>query len=145
MNVFLENLDTDLIKEIEDIIDANYAETAHFDIPLDIDWTMYLGCGEAFKAFVMRDKNFAIAGVLFFLVSTYPHIKTLNMAQQITFYVIPEFRRYSLLMIKASEIHFKKIGVDLIVQSARHDTGFCSVLEAKGYERTDVTFVKRVA
>lgn len=144
MNVFLEELDHNLIAEVDDIIQANYKETAHFDEALDIDWDMYLRCGDSFKAFTMRDNNFKVTGILFFLCYMYPHIKTMSMAQQVTFYVLPEYRRHSLTMIKYSEEYFRTTGVELILQSARHDTGFCSVLEAKGYKRTDVTFAKRI-
>lgn len=143
MIITLEKLDVPLIIEIENIINDNYAETAHFDIPLDIDWNTYLSIDNSFKAFVMRDDG-AIVGILFFVVAKYPHIRSLTMAQQVTFYVKPEYRKHSLKMIKESEVYFTDYGINLIIQSARYDSGFCKVLEAKNYEQSDVQYTKRI-
>lgn len=143
MIITLEKLDVPLIIEIENIINDNYAETAHFDIPLDIDWNTYLSIEDSFKAFVMRDDG-AIVGILFFVVAKYPHIRSLTMAQQVTFYVKPEYRKHSLKMIKESEVYFTDYGINLIIQSARYDSGFCKVLEAKNYEQSDVQYTKRI-
>ena len=143
MIINLEGLTDNLINEVKTIIDENYAETAQFDIPLDIDWDTYKSIDNAFKAFIMRDGN-KIVGILFFVTCSYPHIKTMFMAQQVTFYVKPDYRKYSLKMIKDSEIYFESIGIDLIIQSARYGSDFCKVLDAKEYEPTDITYVKRI-
>lgn len=142
--VGLETLSHDLIMETEDIIAENYAETSHFHEPLDINWEMYMSLGVNFKAFTMRADG-RIVGILFFVTDRYPHIKTLMMAQQLTFYVIPEYRKHSLDMVKLSEDYFKAHGIDIIIQNARYDTGFCNVLDAKGYTRADITYTKRIS
>lgn len=139
----LEKLDRNLIDETEAIIAENYAETSQFHQPLDINWNMYMVLDTAFKAFVMRDED-RIVGILFFALDQYPHIQTWLMAQQLTFYVTPDYRRFSLQMIKLSEDYFRDLGVDIVIQSARYDTPFCSVLDAKGYQRTDITYTKRL-
>ena len=139
----LEKLDRNLIEETEAIIDENYAETSQFHQPLDINWNMYMMIDDAFKAFVMRDDD-RIVGILFFAVDQYPHIQTWLMAQQLTFYVTPNYRRYSLQMIKLSEDYFRDLGVDVVIQSARYDSSFCTVLDKKGYEKQDITYTKRL-
>lgn len=141
--ISIEPLSIKLISEVEQIIDDNYAETAHFDIPLDIDWDSYLSFEDAFVAFVLRDKG-EVVGILFFIVAHYPHIKELLMMQQVTFYVKPDYRKHSLKMIKVSETYAEQNGIDLIIQSARFDSSFCKVLEKKDYEPADVTYVKRI-
>ncbi len=144
MMINLEQLNWNLINEVEHIIDDNYAETSHFHEPLDIDWNMYMMLDDVFKAFVMRNDNYRVVGILFFMVHAYPHIKSLLMAQQVTFYVEPKYRRHSLSIMKISEDYFKQLGVSIIVQSARYDTEFCNVLDAKGYQRADITYTKRI-
>ena len=141
--VSLEPLTHELIMETEDIIAANYGETAQFHQPMDIDWEMYMLLEEKFLAFTMRDEGFVV-GILFFAVDRYPHIKSWVMAQQLTFYVSPEYRRFSLQMVKLSEDYCKANDIDIIIQSARYDTGFCDVLDAKGYQRADITYTKRL-
>ena len=139
----LEKLDRYLIDETEEIIDENYAETSQFHHPMDINWNMYMMLGDSFKAFVMRDGK-KIVGVLFFAVDQYPHSQTWLMAQQLTFYVTPNYRKHSLQMIKLSEDYFRDLGVDIVIQSARYDTPFCNVLDKKGYQRADITYTKRL-
>jgi hypothetical protein len=138
-----EPLTINLIMDTEDIIAANYEETSQFHHPMDIDWDMYKRLEDKFLAFTMRDDGF-IVGILFFAVDSYPHIKSWKMAQQLTFYVSPAYRRYSLQMIKLSENYCKANGIDIIIQSARYGTGFCNVLDKKGYERADITYTKRL-
>ena len=140
----LEKLDRDLIDETEAIISENYMETSQFHEPLDINWNMYMMLDDAFKAFVMR-YNERIVGILFFALDNYPHIQSWLMAQQLTFYVTPEFRRHSLQMIKLSEEYFRDLGVDIVIQSARYDSPFCMVLDKKGYQRQDITYSKRLS
>jgi hypothetical protein len=142
--VTLDRLSHDLIMETEDIIAENYAETSHFHEPLDINWDMYMALGVNFKAFTMRADG-RMVGVLFFAIDRYPHVKTLMMAQQLTFYVTPQYRKHSLEMIRLSEDYFKDHDIDIIIQNARYDTGFCNVLDAKGYTRADITYTKRIS
>ena len=144
IDIKLERLDFHLIDEIQMILDDNYEETSQFHQPLDIDWGMYMAIEGMFKAFVMRNMNRRVVGVLFFMVAPYPHIKTWIMAQQVTFYVEPDYRRHSLKMLNYSEKYLTEIGVDIIVQAARYNTGFCKVLDSKGYERADITYTKRL-
>jgi hypothetical protein len=143
-SISIEILTEELILDITRIMKKNYSETKHFDIPLDIDWDFYLSLRKAFKAFIMRNMDDTIVGILFFITANYPHIKTLTMAQQVTFYVEPKYRRYSLEMISCSESYFTQVGINLIIQSARYKTGFCKVLEEKGYEPSDIAFIKRI-
>lgn len=144
ITIRMERLTHFLIDEVQMILDDNYAETSQFHEPMDIDWSMYMAIEGMFKAFVMRNMNDRVVGILFFMVAPYPHIKTWLMAQQVTFYVEPEYRRHSLKMINFSEQYLSEIGVDIIVQSARYDTGFCKVLDSRGYERADITYTKRL-
>ena len=144
VNIKVERLDNLLIAEIQEILKNNYAETAHFNIDLDINWDTYLLIGEAFYPIVMRNETNRIVGILFFLIDRYPHIQSLMMAQQITFFVEKEYRRYSLRLLKESENLLREIGIDLIIQSARYDSPLCKILEQKEYEKADLQFVKRI-
>ncbi len=145
MKISVETLDFDLISDCTDIIDRNYLESGHQDDELDIDWDMYLSCGSNFLAIILREEDDNIVGVLFFILTTYPHIKTLNMAQQITYYIDPKFRNNSNAMIDFSEKFLEEIGVNYITQSARYDSNFCKTLIKKNYEKQDVTFTKRLS
>ncbi len=138
-----EDLTESLIKECTPILNQNHSETGQFEI-LDIDWDYYISLGERFIAFVLRDdKTKEIKGVLFFLIGTYPHDKSLVMAQQVTFYVDKKYRTQSLKMIRFSEVYF--LGwVDLILQSARVDSDFCKILGRIGYNKEDLTFSRRL-
>ena len=142
--IFVEKFNRIFVQEIHLILEQNYKETAQFDEPLDIDWEAYLSAGDNMVAFVMRNEGSEIVGLLIFHLGWYPHIKTLIVAQQVTFYVMPEYRRHSLKLLKFSENYLKEHDIDIIVQSARCDSEFCNVLDAKGYARTDVTFTKRL-
>ena len=144
MNIKVESLNNQLIADIEEIIESNYLETSQFDEAMDLDWEMYLRCGEDFIAIIMRDGDGNVVGILCFLAAPYPHIKTIPMAQQVTFYVVPSYRGLSLDMVKFSEVYLKGVGIELIIQFARYGSGFCKVLDAKGYTKMDVTYTKRL-
>lgn len=145
MNVTLkiEKLTKDLILEVEQILADNYEETKHFDEPLDIDWNMYLLI-PTFTCFILRNTDNRIVGILFFVVTSYPHLKELLMAQQVTFYIEPEYRMNAFKMLQISEQHMSDNNVNIIVQSARFDSRFGKLLEHKGYEPQDITFTKRL-
>ena len=142
MIIGIEKLTGDLISECMPLIEMNHEESGQFE-ELNIDWPMYLSCEENFRAFTLRDKG-NVVGILFFLTCKYPHNINWVMAQQITFYVTPEYRPYSINLMKYAERHFTG-WVDLIIQSARVGSDFCKVLERKGYVATDITYTKRLS
>ncbi len=141
--ISIEKLCPELIDEAKVIIDSNYYETSHFDIPLNIDWNTYLSIGNMLVPFILRADD-SIVGILFFVISDYPHSKDYVSAQQVTFYIKREYRMYSKDMIMASEQHFTKMGIDIIIQSSRYNTGFSNTLDKNGYERSDIMHIKRL-
>ncbi len=143
MIIMVEELTYKLIDEVMPIIQDNHDISGHFS-ELNIDWNSYLSIGDAFSAFVMRNECDEIVGILFFAIGAYPHNYEWMMAQQITFYVQPEYRKWSMKFMQYSEDFLKKAGVDIIIQAARVGTIFCKTLEQKGYSPADVTYTKRL-
>ena len=145
MKISIEKLTEELIEECTPIIDRNYKETGHFIEDLDISWDHFLMLGDSFVCIIMRNDENKIVGILFFIISLYSHISYLLMAQQITFYVDKKYRFSSMRMLDFSEEFCKNNRVDFILQSARYGTKFCDTLKHKGYEPSDITFIKRMS
>ena len=141
IHVNLETLTDSLIDECRDIVYANHKESGQFD-KLKIDWNMYLQT-PGFVAIVMRDVD-TIVGILFFITGPFPHNTDWIAAQQVTYYILPKYRKHSKEMMSYSENLFRIHNVDLIIQSARIGTGFCKTLEHEGYEAQDITYTKRL-
>lgn len=144
MNIKVEKLTIDLIKECEPIIARNYKETGQFIEDLDINWNLYLSLDDLFIAIIMRNNENKIRGILFFIVSPYSHISYMIAAQQVTFYIDKHHRSNSVKMIAFSEKLFEDMNVDFIIQSARYNTNFCKTLGKLKYEPSDLTFIKRI-
>lgn len=144
MNIKVEKLTVNLIKECEPILARNYKESGQFIEDLDINWNAYLLLDDLFVAIIMRNKENEICGILFFIVSSYSHISYLIVAQQVTFYIDKKFRSRSIKMINFSENLFDDMNIDFIIQSARYHTNFCKTLGKLKYEPSDLTFIKRI-
>lgn len=143
MNVTRERLTLDLISELEMLLDDNHGETGHLP-NLNINWDWYLALQDSLNIFTLRDDENQIVGVMAVYVGPYPHDVETLYAEQITYYIVPRYRRWSIKMMVYSETYCRELGCEIFIQSARIDTPFCKTLKRRKYEPVDVRFMKRL-
>lgn len=142
INFSMDPLNEEIVADIQPLLDENHAVSGQFET-LDIYWDLYLAMAAQIIVFRMKEEELTV-GVLIFFVGTYPHNKNETYAEQLTFYVQPEYRKDSLKLLNLSEKILPAHGCDFVVQSARVDTPFCKTLERSGYEPLDMKYAKRL-
>ncbi len=144
MTIRREKLTRDLILEMNPLLDSNYKETGHLYEKLDINWDAYMSVGDAFVAIILRDGSGKIKGLMLLLVSPYSYISSLIVGQQLTFYIEKDRRFFANHMLNYSEELMDKMGVDFIIQSSKYESKFSDMLIKKGYQPSDLQFIKRL-
>ena len=129
----------------EEILEMNYAESGQFPEE-DFSPAMqdFIDAKDEFVAFLLWSDDAELVGVSFFYLSQHTQIDYMSVADQITFYIIPKYRKYTINFLRFTEEWFMNRHIDIIQQGAIAGSRFQRLLELKGYTPSDVSMVKRL-
>ena len=129
----------------EKILIRNFAESGQFPNE-DFNPSMqeFIDAGKDFVAFLLWSDDGELVGVSFFFISLHTQISHMSVADQITFYIDPEYRSYANSFLGYTEQWFEDQRIDIIQQGAIIGSRFQRLLEIKGYTPSDVSMVKRL-
>ncbi len=134
----------ELSEKCEPLITLNHAESGHLKQAPEPAWDAFIEMGEDFIAFQMYTEEDELVGICFFIFGGYSHYSSMLTAHQLTFYVLPKYRKHVSSFMKYMEDELSKAGADIILQSAVIGTRFNRLLELKGYRPMNIEYIKEL-
>jgi len=139
---------SDLWDEAEPLLQAHYAEIAHYqDIPLDPDKDAYraLEAAGQLRCYTVRDRA-RLAGYVVFIVRQNMHYKGSLQANQDVLFVLPEYRAglIGIRLIKEAERRLAAQGVQVVYHHAKRTNKVGELLGRLGYDLVDEIRAKRL-
>lgn len=137
-----------VIDEIKSLLEAHYAEIAHYsDIPIGCDYDSYLTmeANGKLRIYTIRLDG-ALVGYAIFKVATSLHYRTSLQAQQDVLYLDPTYRkgRIGMRFIQFCDGQLQAEGVQVVYQHVKAKHNFGPMLERLGYELIDHLYGRRL-
>ena len=130
----------------EEILEMNFAESGQYPNEIfEPAMQDFIDVADEFVAFLLWSDNAELVGVSFFYLSQHTQVSYLSVADQLTFYIKPDYRMYANSFLGFTEKWFKEHLIDIVQQGAIIGSRFQKLLELKGYTPMDVSMVKRLS
>ena len=142
MNYYMEGVTQELVDECKPLLEFNNRETGFLPREANPYWEAFIG-NDNYTLATMKDDDANIVGYALFCIGPWSHYKDLIALQQLTFFVLPEFRKYALKFLRFTEEVYQE-RVDVILQSAVLGSRFGDVLESRGYTPLNIDYIKEL-
>lgn len=128
------------------ILEMNHAESGQLKDE-DFNPTMddFIEANDEFIAFLLWTDANEIVGVAFFFLGQHTQYAHLSVADQLTFYIMPDYRSYAVSFLHFTEHYFETHMIDIIQQGAIQGSRFSKLLRLKKYKAVDISYIKRLS
>ena len=141
---------TDVIPEFKNIIEQHCDEISLYNkeiAPLDPDWELYKNMDKANLLFTYTVRNESrLIGYYVSVVIKHLHYKQTLVSDCDVFYLLPEYRKgligYRLILWAEKEL--EKIGVKIIILSAKFNKPLESLAKRLGHKPLDLKYFREV-
>jgi len=145
--VFARETIESCIEEAKPLLEAHYAEIAHYhDIPLDPDYDQYLQLEKMgiVRCYVARNSEGKMVGYAVYIVRNNLHYKTSLQAVQDIIFVKKECRGRGGYFILWCDEQLRDEGVQAVYHHVKTKFNFGPMLEKCGYELIDLIYGRRL-
>lgn len=145
MIAFARECVSDVEAEIRPLLDAHYAEIAHYqDIPLLPDWAFYRAA-KTVRVFTARDQGDLFGYAVFFVAPNRHYTSSVQALQDILF-IHPDYRGALLgrRFIDWCDQQLKAEGAQVVYQHVKKAHDFGPLLKSIGYEEVETIWARRL-
>lgn len=143
MKYHLEHVTYELRNECFPLVKMNDKETGFLPREARPTWDAFIN-SDQFMAMTLRTDENKLVGCMMLSIGPWTHYEDLLIAQQLTMYIIPEYRRHTIKFLTESEKRLKSLGVKYILQSAPLGSRFGELLSHRDYIPNNIDYIKEI-